>query len=771
MRWTGVTWRCDGQDNTAIVEAATQFDRLVEGDLPAPGGVGARHLGHLVNEMHTDRRIVIRQVTGQRRVLFDGYPTTQTVRWSAKTPQVVTAQCRSRPDEDLQSGPTCQVFGRWMRRQPNVDASELEEPDLAHVEATPLHFNAGGRPNRLATPIRHHAAMPGAEAVDIDVYPFASDNDPEAEYWTTAQAICYLLYHYVRRVTSLGIGQCLLDLQPLQSATHNPAGLNTFTRRMTAKVGDLRLDAVSAATALGLVCQAQGLHWAYMLTGVAAAGDDDDEGEGEGSGGTAPDPVTTGDDYEYSLRIWPLGDPGDAAELHMGNPKSIDLPRSAPWSDVSAMTPKAIAQANVAHQATLTMDRRAISNPTILSGRKRYEVSLILRPGWIPFIEANQAEYYPLVPVGLSPGGGNVLDSVDIDDEENMALVGDWWSADLGRGGDSTPEDSVFHTSHEEHWRVAAVGRVLVFPMDARRGKRVGESVSKYNRELPPVGFEEGDPAYEPWLPGSPEDPESSGHNILSEPGDFGGLGASLAPAANWVPRMRLPGPCISQMKYAGTQGTYLRMTFDGGHSWHNIETLWTPLQNECGIRLNAPNLFELMRPGARFTGSIDDDSVMGAYIRRQFGIALTCTIEGDERLRENAMAPPFFRRRRAVVLDAGERFAYRDRQLGNSAMKDVPETDPTFGEVNDSDSLTEYGIEEARIGAHEIISGNPQIPWIESALAVGDELTGVEGIGLRFPRPAPIVSIAFSNAPGRTTLMLADTREDADVESEGRWS
>jgi hypothetical protein len=454
----------------------------------------------------------------------------------------------------------------------------------------------------------------------------------------------------------------------------------------------------------------------------------------------------------------------------MGRAEDFDWPRDPPWKVQGAAAPQAIAQANVTDIASFTTDHRATNQITVLDSPHYYEVAFELRPGWVPFVDAHRATDYPGVTLAQLPTYNVFDDIVDVIGGDPATLIQLYWR-DLTAPvmDDSTPIPSIHHSGHALHRLVANVGRLWIFPTDQRR------TSGEYERSAPLIPW--GGLEYLPWQ----DDPEGGLSNTLAvnEP-----LGVGLSVAAGWACRPRPILSPISEMRPgAGAQPIYLEMKFQTTDDWTHFDNVQVnPLPDETGVFLNIPDFDKLTWPHAEefetfIRGAdvsnwgssvpIPNKTFLNAFLNQTLRIRVTCTIEGDERLKAIAEGVTTFERDAAQVLDAGGRFRHRIRNAANSPFRLTEPTDPRYQTIIDTDRLQAYADDEAKQAAIEPTSGNPAVWWIEPTLQLGDRVTGILGIGNQFPEPTEIVTIRYTRLPARTNVHLADVRFDADIDME----
>jgi len=753
-----VTVRCDGQDSTATFIVDLNWEDLIAGGQPAPGGIGDVHFTDWLERMVTDKRIIVREVEGNAQVLFCGYVETASIRWD-KVRQRVTVMARSLADIQLSQHPDSMVWGRWMRRKP-YEEWDIDAPDVEFVDSLPCHFNTGGKPNRSADPITTTKPLGDEEEgepvdTEVSLYTFTYDGDPTAEYWTVGQALAYLIHNYID-AQDIDVIRFWWDLMPFQDEgyLHDPEDTDQFRKRLTMRCDDIRLDATDLGAALVTICTQHGLHVDVPII---------KRGQRQGAGsGESP---TTAADFFFSLRIWPMADNAiGTTGSQMGRAEKFDWPRDPPWETWGGAPPsdKLMAQQNPGETAAFTVDHRATNEVIALDSPKLYEVTMHLRPGWIPWIMANAGDYH----ADAQPPAFAVLDEVTA----ITATIQAYW---LDLIDPATDEDdqpvvrSIHDSAHPDHKHVADLGRVWIFPTDSRR------TDPKWQRTYPLPG----------WLGWDEYSPisQSLDINVLAITDPYG---CALAAAAPWVSRSRPLGYPISQTHDSGRLPLRLEMKFKDDDEWTPFPGVKiTSLDNECGIRISHPNLARLYWPGWEDNQHFDpvknvgewcegkeqpNKSFLNAILNRTLRMRVTGTIQGDRRLIAWRWSTSGFARPASRIIDCGGRFTFRDRASGNSVLRSLEYDDPEFLSLNQTEQLEALAASEAELAAQQQISGNPSVWWIEPTLRLGDQCEGLAGLGVTFPQAAEIVTLVHTFRPGRTAVHFADVRFDAGIEQGG---
>ena len=590
------------------------------------------------------------------------------------------------------------------------------------MQALAPTFNAGGRPNRS------REAYPFT-IVDVTyrVHLFVEDNAPEAEYWTFVEALRYhVLMSIILGGEPISVHEFLADTEGLVGLVEVEGSEDPFVRRMTARVEEASLASVDADEGIGLLTDAAGLHYEIatrnMATGLAI-------------------------EVEHYLRVFAtLSRDTDATsdpDRSMGVPQVYDLPREAPFTTPGERTPLAIAEANKASQANVTIDRRAINAPIFIGGYRDYEVTLLLRPGWVPqpFLD-------------------------DLETKEAQKVAKDFWAEEFGQefefGGDRVPR-SVYHAAHKDHALVSDIGRYWIFPDDFRWVERGGaDYTSAYARLNWPAEL------YMPY------DPDNVDQLVLVRT-DIGG---GVVEAEEWLPRRRPFRDLIGRAVESGNRAPIVRINFDVTDPYTALQADgWVPFaghpdidEHRAGVRLTDTDLWAgppfLIKPEQGRFG----EKMLDRYIEGRFMVSATCVVRGDKRMVYRAFpSGASFTRQRHQVIDLGlERFRERNRRGQNSHLNAQPiDPDPEFEDRDDTEKLQAYGDREAALLAMDTVAGSPEVPWFDSTYQPGDSFSGIAGLGIEFNAYPEVVRIEYSKHPDagyRTALHLTDLRDSPEV-------
>ncbi len=726
LDWRDITMAMDGGDTTAKLVVAPDA-----ADLTTAGSIGDKHLSHLLELFNPDLRIRIAQsYAAEAEVYFQGYPLVDTINWHERG-QSISCMCLAEGQEILRSSLKAQVLGRRMRWDPLADWNEYRPVDDQTRMITGLLpvFNAGNLPNRSAE------AFPFAIGdATHRVHLFVDDGVPGAEHWNLADAMRYLaFFHVLGPALGVSVAEFMADTETLIGMEPAPASEDPFVRRLSARVEDVAVASMSVEEAIHQLTDAAGLHYEIAF-------------------GSRVERITTQTELirgEYSLRVFAALEKPEEADITPQRqsvaPKVFDMPREAPFTDHTGRTERAIALANRAQQANLTVDRRAINAPIILGGYEHYEVTLLLRPGWLPDAE-------------------HQLDNLDTPEKRGAALT--FWQLELQLENDSAETGeptSIYHGKSPDHWRVNKVGRYWIFPDDLFWLRSDGGS--DYARDGWPAEL------YGPY-----DWPDDS--KLVLVRSDVGG---NIADAQYWVPRRRLFRDLIGRAQEGGSQAPIVRFNFTATDPSTALESPdWVEFKGaeidtkRAGIRISEPNLWKSFALSTYADAVPDSMNMLEAYINGHFMVSVTCTIRGDRRMvHKPDPTDSSFMRKRYRVIDTGlDSFRYDNRSDQNSHLKtqDPPETDPAFMDRDDTEKFQSYADREAEILVGDTVAGSVDIFWVDPTHRLGDTFTGVDGLGLQFHRYPAIVRKQYihdQSAGYRTVLVLSDLRESPEVDGE----
>ncbi len=752
--WSNIYQGIDGTDTTATLAVRA----LDASKLGAGGSIGTQHFKHILEKLHPDLRVRIAMGRGADPPvhLFQGFPTSRTPSWSERH-QAVSCTCIGEAQELLRRSEACQILGRKMRFNPLADW-DATEPDLVTVEALPPIFNAGGKPNRAREELNIDTGEGASSA--HGVFAFAEDGAEEALYWNFADALRYVATHYIQS-TGLPVSALEFLRDTEEFVGLNPAvdAQDPFTRMMTARVPAVSIQSMNAEEALVALCDAAGLHFELPIragTSLTAAA-------------------------EYYLRIYATLEnethEDETHERRMVAPKVLDIPRDAPFTDYTGLTPTDIANRNAAQQADVTLDARAINAPIILGGFKEFQVNLLLRPGWKP-----------------DPN----IDNLATTAAKDAAIL--FWEEAFGLddGVDEfDPETeqwkTKYHPKHPEFHTVADVLRRWVFPDDWSY-LNADFTTSPYSRDVGPWTSPGFYSPYADWL----------GIDKLIYTNAQ--LGGSVPPdeVAEWTPRRRPFLELIGRLHPATTSRTpavWLNFSATDPFSaladprWvrHTGEVtfdeqraaIWFPDDNLHASPHLRQHSFDQQTSMIEAYIGLNDDGI--TYGLPHFFVAISCTVRGDRRMTQRPRsAGASVTRGRTQTIDLGtERFVLRRRMpappdlgtgehpfaaLTRSFLSLPRDGDPQFNDRDDSEAFRKHCEQLSKRMALDSISGSPEVPWIKTDVRIGDSFSGISGLGIAFNGYPEVVGIEYVKDPQagfRTKYHLKDLRNAPEIGSE----
>lgn len=722
--WRRITEGRDGADTTATLMAGLDSEQLAGG-----GAIGAEHFSQLLDLLSPDVRVRIAQRFGAKDALvyFQGYPQAPSVHWD-EGGQSLSCMCISEGQEALRTAEGAQILGRQMNYSPLSAWDPYDwERDVKVVSSLPVIFNEGGEPNRSAG-IYPCALVNNDFVLPIPVHLFVEDNAPGASYWSYVDALRYVAFFYAHRPgLAVSVTEFLADTNALKGIEPSPEDSDPFVRRLTARVEDVAVASVDADTAIGLLCQAAGVHYEIAI-----------RSRRDSLGGVAG---------EHYLRVFASASNSTEASgrsrRQMGTPKVGDIPREPPFTSFGQRSALSVALKGRAQKAGLTYDRRGVNAPIVLGGHRDRETTLLLRPGWLPHA---------------------MLDNLDTADARSAAIA--YWEQELGwnlfEDGDTRKPKSVYYGTHPDHHDYNEVGRYWMFPDDHRWSSRGEEEVtSDYARSNWPASL------YGPYDP-------NDGDQLVYVRRDIGG---GIASARDWLPRRRPFRETIGRSTVSDDRSPIVHLSFDATDPETALDTAtWVRYggkvfidEHRAGLYINEANMWNappLLTDPNDPTGM----NMLRAFIEGHFMVAVTCVVRGDERLvYRPTPTGASFTRRRARVIDTGDRFPYRNRRSQNSMLDaqgfDVAQFEPR--PVLATELLEAYGDRGAEINVGDTVSGSFETFWFDTTYRMGDSFTGVEGLGLTFGRFPEVVRREFVYDPAagyRTVIHLSDLRENPEV-------
>ena len=747
VRWTRIGRTRDGEPDTATIMPALDVD-----DMGAAGSIGARHLAHVRQEF--DPKLLVRILYPKADQgglndfpLFEGYPSQNAIDWQGEQ-QGIGVELIGRADDRMRYDPRCQITGRYVRKN-RLAVWDLADPDLVLVRSAPADwshavvFNVNGLPNRSKEYYDFNVpcwgGLPFGDETPRRVPLFTDGVDREARYWSISDVLRYLAFFHFPIFVNLE--DFWADVEAFADLL-DVAGSDHFLAAMTRRVAAESTASVNVTEALELICDQAGLHHVRELSNLAG-------------------------EWVHWWRVYASGvNLVDDSGRKMWQPTWRDVERDAPFMAEAGRTPADRAKDNADQQAELREDWTVVNPPIVLGGEKRYEVTALLLPGWLPFPASEAGDYHhylnsdgavgPLIGpgeiiLGLPTDHIPVLDYVPEDQESIDAALEYWLRMRDGSTPAAYPDELClqFHADHANHGTVADVGRkwILgesVFYTQRQRqhdGSLTGAENSMYERTYYATYRGQA----HPW----------------DDPYDLSALG--IAGADEWaaLPR-RIERPIARNTD--GTErdvSVQVRFTVDQG--WEELPpSEFEVLGNEGGIRITTANLAEITPADG------SDDDMIQAIIEQRFEVRVTGTIVGDGRLYD-AVGGGSGARPMAQVFDHRGAYPHANRRGQNSAFNGepvhvrepwLPADAVTPGEGVDSTAALEQKADElaSRLG-RATLAGSLDGFWPRFDVRIGDVLDRAPRLGLYYPRGAEVISIELSSgqAGQRTRLTLND--------------
>lgn len=716
-RWDfkSVTLGRDGQDTKAVLTIGLNAE-----DLTAGGEIGDEHFSQLLEQLNPDHRVRISQRLGASNALvyFQGFPQVPTISWGAST-QLVTCVCLSEGQELMRHSAVAQILGRLMRFDPLADW-DISNTDETLVSALGVVFNAGNRPNRSASAYPFEGKFGGTHELHL----FTEDDAPEAEFWSYAEALRYIVYfHGMDPPKGVDMARFLANTKDMVGQDPAPMAGDPFVKRMTQRVENLSATSTSAEQAIALLVDAAGLHYQIALR--------------ERSG------PQVSRDLDFVLRVYATietqEDVNDDPFQQQGGPQVLDIPREAPFTSMSGRTPFSIALANRAQESNLTVDRRAINAPIILGGFKEFEVTVLMRPGWLPHAQLD-----------------------NLSDQASKTAAEAFWDDEFAPPPDPVTRvpNSIYNGAHPDHAPVAAVGRLWIFPDDHRYID--GDlTTSEFARDNWPAELY------------SPYNPDGVDQLVLTR----GAIGGQISDAADWVPRRRPFRDLIARLRGTDERSPIVRFHFDhsdpftalAADGWVRFTGQVYVDEQRMAITIMEDDLWSAATLVPDLESEADTNNMLCAYINGHFMLSVTAVIRGDRRMTLRPKPQSSFSRVRQQISDAGTETFRNDNRRGQNSHLNAQATDadPRFEDRLDDEKFERYGEREAEIGSGDRVAGSFSVPFIDTTYRLGDSFSGVAGMGLTFARFPEVVGIEYTHDPQagyKTVVHLTDLREAPEV-------
>ncbi len=729
--WSNVTLGLNDSEATAtIIVRGLDANRLARANPTGNDLLGDQHFTHLLEMLSPNKRVQIGTGfnTGDPLILFQGYPLQRSVRWSGNG-QSLTVTCISEADEYLAVHPLQIITGQVRRLRPDV-AYDASAPDTTILDALPLVFNPGGKPNMNPWPygieiegkthLIHFPCDPNDPAVKEDHGLSAA-----AKHWNYANALRYLCaYHVAIGGSPVSVSDFLQDTDAEEIINVAPQQTgDPFVDLLTARVTDVSCANMSVREALVLLCGEAGLHFQTMIA------------RGKGTTGIGP---------RYVLRVFAALADGQEEQStpsgrHMIMPKVRDLPHQAPFTDQTGVETKDFSLANkAAFECDLTLDARVVNEPILPGGVRTYECTLLLRPGWAP-----QA---------------NLDNLVNASQAQKDAAIGFWEGQLEGEnefGGSAIPT-SIYHGQHPGHLSVSDVARLWIFPDSMRY---IGQGLERQGWDAR---------LYSPFMP-EPGVGLVFGHDTL---------GGAIEDSDNWVIRPRPFRDTIGRTSKDARRSPAVQIAFDfafNGDATAGYSATWRDYAGDVSIdteraalRLTPANFLQDAQLREDPSDSTSQ-SMVEAIINGTFAVRVACCIEGDSRIVGRSFAGTN-ERPRAGIKDVSGRFKHLRRRGQNSHISTfVHAPDEAEFEGREDDlALADYAAKMRRRSGKETAAASVVVPWCDAdgGWELGDAITGCSGIDIPFAGYSEIVSKSYSNNGGhvQTTYNVGDLRHSPEI-------
>jgi len=163
-----------------------------------------------------------------------------------------------------------------------------------------------------------------------------------------------------------------------------------------------------------------------------------------------------------------------------------------------------------------------------------------------------------------------------------------------------------------------------------------------------------------------------------------------------------------------------------------------------------------------------DNDNLLTAIIEARLAVAITCTIDGDYRMYQDASSGDAHRRRYRIHDHGREVFQKTDTSHNVFADRFNYE-EAEHQARDDTERMERFGERDAARKSKATVSGPLELFWFDDQYACGDSFSGVEGLGIEFATFPAIRTVQYVNVPGgghRTILHLTDLRHTPEVEA-----
>jgi hypothetical protein len=247
------------------------------------------------------------------------------------------------------------------------------------------------------------------------------------------------------------------------------------------------------------------------------------------------------------------------------------------------------------------------------------------------------------------------------------------------------------------------------------------------------------------------------------------------------VPRRRPFRDTIGRKSvYVSDTSPIVRVCFDGqcpetaltdGH-WMDFAGEVAIDEQRAAMHFTDPNIWNAPMFLAEPLYPAFSATAIESYIKGTFYVAVTCTIEGDERSYIRRSKKDSYARERNRIIDYGtEQFPSRDQTAGNSHLwhERGADPDPIYRSREGRRELIAQAQRDLERVSAVTVSGDPEIFWLDETYLPGDSFRGVAGLGISFPTYPTIQMVRWVNEGGgwRTVLHLTDLRHGREVGNE----
>lgn len=639
---------------------------------------------------HPDRRLIVTTEhpnPRQREILFEGYPPVQTSRWDGRVDH--EAECYVFEAESVwerfSRAREAWVYGRRMRSGA-IEDGLIHDPGryaaaCGHFTALPCIFNPDGAGNRATEPLV--VSRPGAASRQIPI--FAVEGHAAAP-WTYAAVLRYLVWFGLIREGPVFEGNVFDCTDALMAGSAGEG--DALSEALRREPVSLDCEAMSLVDALARAAAVAGIH-------------------------VTAETVTINGCPRTQLRAW---------SPRSGSLRKLYLVRGGRHADgrarydASTRSVREVLRDNNTYRGEVGWDHRAIVNHAIVMGDiRRYEVTVPLRPGWLPTanldnvaVENRDAAKY----MALTPGTILAM---------GPAVVNDEWFRKYHRDGD-------LYLQH------ADVGRLWVLNEDGGLG-------AAYDRNPP---FDH----YGPF--------------------DFAALlpSGEMGPGG-WTRRRRVLGRTLTVGTDGQSLGVHVEISFDSGATWSPAGGPILVARDRAAIHFDAENPTQITPRGI----APEDQNLWYAIIDQTLRVRVTAVIEGDQRLISTfgptGLGSPT-QQVNVAIISRPRSFKYASR-VASGLATGLP---AGGNERDDSAAVAELARWLARTRQDRQVRVAPTIPWIETAYGIGERITEIAGRCLRLATTVAtqaeypcITERRFSLQDGRyettLTLVAADLPEN----------